>query len=74
MATATSVLDIVSDLLIVSVSIALLWRVRMAFRQKLGLGVTLCLSLVMAIIGIVRVAAPWPPTHAGDEVWVLFWL
>ena len=46
----------------------------MAFRQKLGLGVTLCLSLVMAIIGIVRVAAPWPPTHAGDEVWVLFWL
>lgn len=74
MAIATTVLDVVSDILIVSIPIALLRRVRIAFRQKLGLGVVLCLSLVMAIIALVRIGALWLPIHAIDEVWVLFWL
>ena len=73
-AISTSVLDAVSDFLIVSIPIALLWRARIAIRQKIGLGITLSLSAVMAILALIRIGGMRLANGALDEVWVLFWL
>lgn len=49
-----------------------LWSVKIARRQKIGMGVFLCLNIVMAIIAIVRVAGI---RHSGaiDYTWIFFW-
>ncbi|MCJ1389307.1 hypothetical protein MMC18_002163 [Xylographa bjoerkii] len=71
--TITTVLDIVTDILVVSFPIALLWRVRIALRQKIGLAMSLCLSLVMAITAITRISGIKLAGGAVDIVWLAFW-
>ena len=71
--TITTVLDIVTDILVVSFPIALLWRVRITFRQKIGLAVSLCLSLVMVITAITRIAGIKLAGGNVDIVWLVFW-
>lgn len=55
----------------------LLWRIRINLRQKLILGTTLCLSIFMIIIAIVRISKiriKSPYEGLGmDIVWVIFW-
>lgn len=64
----------------------LLWRIQINLRQKLILGTTLCLSIFMIIIAIVRISKirikrtledinlPSGYSASGaDLVWVLFW-
>lgn len=53
--------------------ICLLWRVRISLRQKIGLGITLCLSLVMAIIALVRVGGLRLPRGQVDVIWFSYW-
>ena len=43
-------------------------------RQKIGLATTLCLSAVMAIVAIIRIAGLHLPNGAVDDVWASFWL
>lgn len=69
----TTVFDVLSDIFIASIPIALLWRVRISLRQKIGLGITLCLSLVMAIVAVVRISGIRLETGDADIVWVTFW-
>lgn len=69
----TTVFDVLSDIFIASIPICLLWRVRISTRQKLGLGMTLCLSLVMAIIAFVRIGGIHLPGGQVDVVWAAFW-
>ncbi|KAI9652819.1 MAG: hypothetical protein M1831_006344 [Alyxoria varia] len=69
----TTVFDVLSDILIVSIPVAILWKVKIAIRQKFGLGTALCLSLVMAIFAIVRCAGTKMPNGRSDSVWVHFW-
>ncbi|MCJ1402777.1 hypothetical protein MMC11_005998 [Xylographa trunciseda] len=71
--TITTVLDIVTDVLVVTFPIALLWRVRITARQKVGLAVLLCLSLVMVITAITRISGIKLPGGAIDIVWLAFW-
>ncbi|MCJ1283686.1 hypothetical protein MMC26_003017 [Xylographa opegraphella] len=73
--TATGVLflDIVTDILVVSFPIALLWRVRIALRQKIGLAMSLCLSLVMVITAITRISGIKLEGGNIDIVWLAFW-
>lgn len=66
-------MDVVTDILVVSFPVALLWRVRVNVRQKIGLGVSLCLSLVMAIVSIVRISCIKFNGGAVDIVWLVFW-
>ena len=74
-AISTSALDIFSDVLIVSIPAALLWNVRLAVRQKIGLAATLCLSAVMAIVAIIRLGdLQLPGGHGIDDVWAEFWV
>ena len=42
-------------------------------RQKLGLGSSLCLSLVMAIIAIIRISGIRLPAGEPDIIWLAFW-
>lgn len=66
----------------------LLWRIQINLRQKLILGTTLCLSIFMIIIAIVRISnirmnsgnffpslqgADFPSLQGADIVWVIFW-
>lgn len=69
----TTVFDVLGDVAIASIPVTLLWRVRISLRQKIGLGLTLCLSLVMAIVAIIRISGSRLPTGDADIVWVTFW-
>ena len=63
-----------SDLLVLSLPISILWKVRISVRQKIGLAFTLCLSCVMIIVAIVRVAGMVRGGGGSvDVVWVAFW-
>ena len=61
-----------SDILVVSLPVALLWDLRINRWQKVGLSLTLCLSLVMVLVAIIRTAGI---KFAGtvDIIWVQFW-
>lgn len=70
----TTVMDVVTDVLIVSFPITLLWKVRINMHQKLGLALFLCLSLVMVIVAIVRIAGINLRGGNVDIVWLAFWM
>lgn len=69
----TTAMDITTDALVVSIPIILLWRVSINLRQKIGLGILLCLSLVMAIIAIARMSGINLKSGVVDIVWLAFW-
>ena len=69
----TTVMDVITDILVVSFPVALLWKVRINAYQKFGLAVSLCLSLVMAVIAIVRISGIKLAGGAVDIVWIAFW-
>ena len=56
-----------------SIPIALLWRVQINLRQKIGLSLVLCLSLVMAMATITRMAGVRLSGGAVDIIWLIFW-
>ena len=68
-----TVINIVSDFLVLSFPIAILWRVRIDVRQKIGLGFSLCLSIVMIIATIIRIAGMTVNGKLVDIVWLFFW-
>ena len=70
----TTVFDVLSDIFIASIPICLLWQVRLRLQQKIGLGMTLCLSLVMVVIAFVRIAGMHLGGDAMDIVWLAFWM
>lgn len=51
----------------------LLWRIQINLRQKLILGTTLCLSIFMIIIAIIRISNIQLAERIEDIVWVIFW-
>jgi len=67
-------MDIVTDLLVVSFPIILLWKVQITMRQKLGLALFLCLSLVMVVVAVVRIAGIHLSRGNVDIVWLAFWM
>ena len=70
----TTAMDITSDFLVLSLPISILWKVRIGVRQKLGLAFSLCLSCVMVIVTIVRIAGIRQRGSGNvDIVWLLFW-
>ncbi|KAH8744395.1 hypothetical protein F5883DRAFT_590148 [Diaporthe sp. PMI_573] len=65
-------LDAITDILIVSIPVIVLYRARMRTSQKISLGIFLCLSLVMVILAIIR-ASKIHGAVSIDVVWVFFW-
>ncbi|KAL8767327.1 MAG: hypothetical protein Q9209_006165 [Squamulea sp. 1 TL-2023] len=71
---AAAVLDIFTDLLLISIPVALLWRVRISLRRKLILLFVLSLSIFTIIVSIVRIAGAQLSNGSVDSAWVNFWL
>lgn len=69
----TTVMDILTDFIVISFPIAMLWQVNITARQKAGIGFWLCLSFVMVIIAVVRIAGIKLPGGNVDIVWLAFW-
>ncbi|OJD32393.1 uncharacterized protein BKCO1_3800015 [Diplodia corticola] len=69
-----TVLDIVTDVLVVTFLVVILRRARMDRAQKLGLGAFLSLSIVMILFAMIRVLGAIRPGEAQlDVTWELFW-
>ena len=81
----TVVLDIFTDLLVISIPFALLSRVNLSLKRKLALLTVLSLSAFMIVIALIRVTLspvksplaefmpPGTPTVIPDSVWLFFW-
>ena len=67
-------MDIMGDVLVLSLPISILWKVRVSIRQKIGLACSLCLSCIMVIVTIVRIAGMRHGNSGNvDIVWLSFW-
>ncbi|KAL8662845.1 MAG: hypothetical protein Q9202_004359 [Teloschistes flavicans] len=71
---AVTILDIISDAFIISIPVALLWRVQIEMRRKIGLAAMLCLSVFTIITAIVRISGANTVGGQVDSAWVIFWL
>ena len=60
------------NFLVLIIPIHILWQIKINFRQKLVLGATLCLSIVMTMIAIIRISVIRGPKSL-DIVWGDFW-
>ena len=69
----TTVVDVATDMIVLSFPIILLRDVRVGLRQKVALTLSLCLSLVMVIVAIVRIAGYRTFGGEVDIVWLAFW-
>ncbi|MCJ1428168.1 hypothetical protein MMC29_006076 [Sticta canariensis] len=65
--------DVLTDLMIIVIPVLLLWRVRIKLQQKLALGLSLCLSIIMIITAIVQISGIHAPTNTIDVTWEIFW-
>ncbi|KAL8796095.1 MAG: hypothetical protein Q9195_001427 [Heterodermia aff. obscurata] len=71
---AVTILDLLSDLLILTIPILLLWGVKISLRRKLALGTILCLSVFTMLICIIRISGGNTVNGQIDTAWVIFWL
>ncbi|MCJ1310649.1 hypothetical protein MMC25_004315 [Agyrium rufum] len=70
----TAAIDILTDLLTISIPIFLLWNVKITLRRKLILGAIFSLSVFMIAIAIIRVSKQRLANGTTDPVWAFFWL
>lgn len=71
---ASAFMDIFTDVLLITIPVSLLWRVRISLRRKLLLGFILSLSIFTMIVSIVRIAGADLANGLVDSIWVNFWL
>ncbi|KAI4112803.1 MAG: hypothetical protein LQ338_008272 [Usnochroma carphineum] len=59
---------------VITIPVALLWRVRIDVRRKVALGTTVCLSVFTVVCSIVRVSGGNTVNGQIDSSWVILWL
>ncbi|KAH8423132.1 uncharacterized protein LDX57_000888 [Aspergillus melleus] len=69
---AKMVLDLFGDLLILVIPIAVTWTVRVPWKQKIILICSLCLTIIMASLSIIRVSG-FVYYGMSDVIWGLYW-
>ncbi|KAJ8131069.1 hypothetical protein O1611_g2555 [Lasiodiplodia mahajangana] len=67
-----NVLDILSDIMVVSIPIIVLRNSLLSRSTKFGVATFLCLSIFMAIIAIIRLSGYYYKGY-GNSVWEFFW-
>ncbi|KAF2146741.1 uncharacterized protein K452DRAFT_355198 [Aplosporella prunicola CBS 121167] len=73
MVTAT-VVDVITDIMVVSFPIIILHKANMGLAQKVGLGIFLALSLVMVLVAIVEmIGSIVSGINNLDLAWIMFW-
>ncbi|KAI1087417.1 hypothetical protein F5B19DRAFT_486729 [Rostrohypoxylon terebratum] len=68
-----TVLDVLTDIMIISIPVIILRGAHLSLSTKFGLGVFSCLSIFMAMCSIIRVSN-WFYKGQGDDVKDYFWL
>ncbi|MCJ1392082.1 hypothetical protein MMC18_004949 [Xylographa bjoerkii] len=68
-----STLDILTDFMVISVPVFLLWRIKINLRQKLYIVAMLSLSGIIILIVVIRVALTALPSGIMDGPWIAFW-
>ena len=66
-------LDILTDVMIIAIPVRLLWGLQIRPRQKLRLGLSLCLSIFMIITALVKISGLRDSRGGVNMVWVVFW-
>jgi len=71
------VMDVVSDACIISIPMAVLWQVRIAWRRKIALGAFFCLAVITMVVAVVRIAvvssAKTDTAVQVDSSWLYLW-
>ncbi|KAI4155822.1 MAG: hypothetical protein LQ340_000729 [Diploschistes diacapsis] len=65
--------DILTDGLILSIPIIMLWRVRISFRRKLALVGIFSLTVIVIVLAIIRVSLVYNPDKNVDATWLYMW-
>ncbi|KAL8769106.1 MAG: hypothetical protein Q9194_005537 [Teloschistes cf. exilis] len=68
---AQTVMDVVSDLLILYIPVNLIWKIQLRWRQKVPLVFSLCLTGIVILVSITRVAGI---KRGGDKAWQTYFL
>ena len=71
--TITGILDVLSDLIVLSFPVTLLKEIRIDARQKFVLALSLCLSILMIVVSIVRMSGLRRAKGEVDVIWQAFW-
>jgi len=66
-------MDVLTNFIVLSFPIAILWQIHIDILQKAGMGLWLCLSIVMVVIAIVRISGIKLAGGSVDIVWLVFW-
>ncbi|KAI9751516.1 MAG: hypothetical protein M1815_001087 [Lichina confinis] len=73
----TTSMDVITDVLIMSIPIHLLWKVQISLRRKLLLGGIFSLSLVIILFSILRIALITKTRNSRkllpEQTWVFLW-
>ncbi|KAH8701391.1 hypothetical protein GQ44DRAFT_664913 [Phaeosphaeriaceae sp. PMI808] len=71
--TAQMILDLAGDVMILAIPICVIWRLRVQWSQKIALIFSLCLTVFMMVVTIVRVAGL---VYHGmvDTIWEIYWM
>ena len=69
----TTAVDVVSDIVVLSFPALVLPRMHVDVRQKFALGLSLCLSTIMIVVAVVRMAGIKLANDRVDIVWLVFW-
>ncbi|KAI9644637.1 hypothetical protein NHQ30_006661 [Ciborinia camelliae] len=67
------ILDIFSDLTILVIPVRLVWQIKVRWIQKIALGFSLCLTIAMIALTIIRVSG-LRYGSAFDSAWGVYWL
>ncbi|KAF7895361.1 hypothetical protein EAF00_007175 [Botryotinia globosa] len=67
------VLDIFSDLIILVIPVRLIWQIKIRWTQKIALGCSLCLTIGMIVLTIIRVSG-LRAESSFDSAWEVYWL
>ncbi|KAF2759740.1 hypothetical protein EJ05DRAFT_484655 [Pseudovirgaria hyperparasitica] len=69
----STVFEIFSDVLILAIPVKLIWKVRIKWTQKVGLGLSLCLLIFVIIATIIR-GSGLEAKGMIDIIWQTYWL
>lgn len=58
---------------VIVIPILLLWGLKIKLQQKLAVGLSLCLSIIMIITAIVQISGIHTPAKNFDATWGIFW-
>ena len=69
----STVLDIASDVGVISIPVIMLRKVRMPLRKKIVIGCLLCLSAILILLATFRLAFAALPNGVIDDPWMWLW-